>query len=244
MTSLLSILTTPSGVAYALFVLGLLSAFIARTRRASWWLLAGSGLTTIVFSSGMVAAALMSPLDYAYPRLEDAAKYPEVRHIVVLTGWAGDDPDMPLTGRYGVSSAYRVLMALELHSERPDCDVIVSGDFETAHLMGEGLVKLGLPREKLVLESQSHTTAESAAMLKPMLGEQPFFLVTSAGHVPRTLGVIGKLGLKAIPVPTDHQLPRQWRRAEWNPTPSSLMVSDRAMHEYVGLVWYRLRGVL
>lgn len=242
--TLLGLLTTPSGLAHVLFVLGIVAVFFARLRVASWYLLAVSGLITLVFSSGMVAAALMSPLEYAYPRLQNAAQYPQARHIVVLTGWAGDDPDMPLTGRYGVSTAYRVLMALELHSERPDCDVIVSGDAETARLMGEGLVKLGLPPDKLLLENRSTTTAESAAMLKPMLGDQPFFLVTSAGHLPRTLGVIARQGLQAIPVPTDHQLARQWQRADWNPTPSSLLVSDRAAHEYIGLLWYRLRGAL
>lgn len=244
MPLLINILTTPSGVAYLLFVIGVVAVFFARTRIASWWLLAGSGLVTLVFSSGMIATVLMSPLEYRYARLRDAVQYPEVRHIVVLTGWAGDDDDMPLSGRYSASTAYRVLMALELHSERPDCDVIISGDETTARLMGEGMVKLGLPREQLRLESQSFTTADSAAHLGPMLGDQPFFLVTSAGHMPRTLGVLVKQGLKAIPVPTDHQLPKHWRNAEWNPSPSSLTVSDRAMHEYLGLLWYRLRGVL
>lgn len=244
MSLLINILTTPSGIAYLLFIAGALAVFFPRTRVTSWWLLAGSGLITTVFSSGMIAGALMSPLEYEYPRLRDAAQYPEVHHIVVLTGWAGEDDDMPLTGRYSASSAYRVLMALELHSERPDCDVIISGDEPTARLMGEGMVKLGLPREKLRLESQSLTTAESAARLKPMLGDQPFFLVTSAGHMPRTLAVLAKQELKAIPAPTDHQLPKHWRNAEWNPSPLSLTVSDRATHEYIGLLWYRLRGAL
>jgi uncharacterized SAM-binding protein YcdF (DUF218 family) len=244
MSLLISILTTPSGVAYLLFVIAVVAVFFARTRVVSWWLLAGSGLITTVFSSGMIAGALMSPLEYSHPRLRDAAQYPQARHIVVLTGWAGDDDDMPLTGRYSASAAYRVLMALELYSERPDCDVIISGDETTARLMGEGMVKLGLPSEKLRLESQSFTTADSAAHLEPILGDQPFFLVTSAGHMPRTLGVLAKQGLKAIPVPTDHQLPKHWQNAEWNPSPLSLTVSDRAMHEYLGLLWYRLRDVL
>lgn len=244
MQFLLSILTTPSGAAFGLFILGLLAALSKRAHKASWLLLAASGLTTIVFSSGMVAAALMSPLEYAHPKLEDSSRYPEVKHIVVLTGWAGDDPDMPLTGKYNPSSAYRVLMALELYSERPDCTVIISGDPETARLMGAGLTKLGLPVERLVLEGHSATTAESAARLKPILHSRPFFLVTSAGHLPRTLGVLHKQGLNPIPAPTDHQLPRRWKNAEWTPQPSSLVVADLAVHEYLGLVWYRLRSNL
>lgn len=244
MKNLITLLATPSGLAYALLALGMLAACFARTRKGSWWLLAFSGLITVVFSSGMVAAAIMSPLEYAYPALKNAAARPDARHIVVLTGWANDDGEMPLTGRYNSSTAYRVLMTLELYSERPDCDVIVSGSAETARLMGEGLVKLGLPRDKLLLENKSTTTAESVTMLKPLMGEEPFFLVTSAGHLPRTLSAMRKAGLQAIPAPTDHQLPMDWRRADWHPSPSSLLASDLAFHEYLGLVWYRLQGKL
>jgi uncharacterized SAM-binding protein YcdF (DUF218 family) len=241
---ILSTLTSPSGVAYVLFVLGLVAVLWSRTRKTSWWLLAASGAVHVTFSTGVIAAALMRPLDYAYPAVHKPQQFAEVRHIVVLTGWAADDPDMPLTGRFGVSTAYRVLMTLELYIDRPDCDVLISGGPETARIMAEALMKLGVPKDRVRLEDRSATTAESAANLQPLLGRKPFFLVTSAGHLPRSMGALEKLGLNAIPVPTDHQLPKNWRRAEWHPTPASLVISDRAMHEYVGLLWYRLRGRL
>lgn len=238
----LASLVAPSGAAFALFALGMLTCFFARTRKASWWLLAASGTITLLFSSGMTAAALMSPLEYQYAAVHEPAKYPEAKHIVVLTGWAADDPAMPLTGRLGASSAYRVLMALELHRDRPDCDVIVSGDEPTARIMGEALVKLGVPADRLRLEVQSLTTAASATNLKALVREEPFFLVTSAGHLPRAIAATEKAGLAAIPIPTDHQLPQDWRRAELRPTPSALTVSDLAIHEYLGRLWYVLRG--
>jgi uncharacterized SAM-binding protein YcdF (DUF218 family) len=238
----LATLALPSGVALMLFALGLLAYLFARTRRYSWWMLAASGAVTVIFSSGMTAAALMSPLEYEYPAVHDAAKYPRATHIVVLTGWAADDPAMPLTGRLGTSAAYRVLMTLELYRDRPDCDVIVSGDPTTARIMGEALVKLGVPANKLRLEDASFTTAESAAKLRPLLGRDEFFLVTSAGHLPRSLAALARKGLTAIPVPTDHQLPRDWRRAQARPSPSTLTIADLAVHEYLGRWWYRMRG--
>lgn len=235
-------LILPSSAAFALFALGILTYFFARARRASWWLLAASGAVTLVFSSGMTAAALMSPLEYQYAAVHQPAAYPQARHIVVLTGWAADDPDMPLTGRMSASSAYRVLMALELHRDRPDCDVIVSGDETTARIMAEALVKIGIPANLLRLEDRSLTTAASATHLRTLVGGDPFFLVTSAGHLPRSIAAMEKAGLGAIAVPTDHQLPRDWRRAALRPSPSSLTVSDLAVHEYLGRLWYRLRG--
>jgi uncharacterized SAM-binding protein YcdF (DUF218 family) len=193
------------------------------------------------FSSGMVAAALMSPLEYAYPTLHDPRSHPEARHIVVLTGWATDDPDMPLTGRLNWSSAYRVLLALEIAHERPDCDVIVSGGKTAANLMGQALEKLGIPRGKLRIEAGGDSTADSARLLRPFVGSDPFFLVTSGGHMPRSMEEMQREGFTAIPAPTDHQLPRDWRHADWKPTPTSLYASDLAIHEYQSRLWRRLR---
>lgn len=239
---LLASLLSPTGLGIFLLVCGLLAAFWRRRPGVSWTLLAASGIVVTVFSSGMVAAALMSPLEYAYPTVLDGRAHPQARHIVVLTGWAADDPLMPLTGRLSPSSAYRVLMALELHRDRPDCDVIVSGDRQTARIMGESLEKLGVPREKLRLEDGGRSTADSARLLAPFVANDAFFLVTSAGHLPRSMEEMRRAGLNAVPVPTDHQLPRDWRRADWRPSPTSLYASELALHEQLGRAWRRLRA--
>jgi uncharacterized SAM-binding protein YcdF (DUF218 family) len=240
--SVLASLFSPTGFAIALLVCGLLAAFWRRRPGLAIALLAASGIVVTTFSSGMVAAALMSPLEYAYPSIHDARAHPEARHIVVLTGWAADDAAMPLTGRFNASSAYRVLMALELRRDRPDCGVIVSGDRKTARIMGEALEKLGVPREMLRLEDGGSSTADSARLLAPLVADDPFFLVTSAGHLPRTMEEMQRVGLRAVPVPTDHQLPRDWRRADWKPSPMSLYTSELAIHEYLGRAWRWLRS--
>ena len=234
----------PSGLAYLLFALGLLIALKERWRKLSWALLAVSGAITLVFSSGSVATALLSPLEYEYPAVHDTRTHRNIKHIVVLTGYAADDPDMPLTGRLHWASAYRVMMALQLkHDGCGNCDVIVSGGAVTAKVMGESLIALGLPKERLILETDSLTTADSATNLQALL-QEPFFLVTSAGHLRRSLAVLRKQGLQPVPVPTDYQVPRDWRDADEHPSPQSLMTSDLAVHEYIGLLWYRLKGAI
>lgn len=238
---LLASVLSPSGFAVTLLICGLLAAFWRRRPGVSWTLLALSAITFTVFSSGMVAAALMSPLEYAYPRLEDPKSHPAAKHIVVLTAWAGDDPAMPLTGRFSPSGAYRALMTLELWRDRPDCDVIVSGDPKTARITGEALEKLGIPRDKLRLEDGGESTADSARLLPPLVADDEFFLVTSGGHMPRSMDEMKRAGLNAVPVPTDHQLPRDWRRADWKPSALSLYASDLAIHEHLGRAWRKLR---
>ena len=235
-------LALPSNLALLLFGLGALAALARRSRRWSPWLLGASATVIFGFSSGMVAAALMSPLEYSYPTIHDGRSHPEARHIVVLTAWASDDPEMPLTARLNASGAYRVLMALELHRDRPDCRIIVSGDKTTTRIMAEALRDLGVPPALLSEEDVSAHTDESVRTLAGLVGKDPFFLVTSAGHLPRTMLVVAQQGLNAIPVPTDFQLSHDWRHADLAPSPFALSVSDLAIHEYLGILWYRLRG--
>ena len=243
MASIIGALLVPSGLAYGLFVLGLLACLKVRWRRLSWALLATAGAINVVFSSGMVATALISPLEYEYPAVHDLRSHPDIKHIVVLTGYAADDPNMPVTGRLNPASAFRVMLALQLQRQCPDCNVIVSGGPDAAKVTGEALLSLGLPKERLVLEAASKNTAASAVNLQPLLRE-PFFLVTSAGHLHRSLAVLKKQGLQPIPAPTDYQGPKDWRNGEARPSPLSLFSSDLAVHEYIGRLWYRLKGAI
>jgi uncharacterized SAM-binding protein YcdF (DUF218 family) len=223
----------PSGLAYLLFAAGLLTRVVPFARRASWTLLALGAAITLLFSSGRMAAALNSPLD--------ARARPEARYIVVLGARAADDPDMPVTGRLNASAAYRVLMALELHRQRPELPVIVSGTEVTTRVMADSLIAAGMPRTQVVLEGRSQVTADSAVNLRPWVGDSPFFLVTSAGHLPRAMASLERQGLAPVAVPTDHKQPRIWSHGSLAPSPDSLSHSDLAFHEYLGRIWYAIR---
>jgi uncharacterized SAM-binding protein YcdF (DUF218 family) len=244
MAAFLGFLASPSSAIYCIFALGLLAYLWRATRPYSWALLAISGIANLVFSSGVVGAALMSPLEYSQPALHSTSSHPEAKHIVTLTGWAADDSDMPLSGRLNASSAYRVLLTLELARECDVCTVVVSGERVTARIMRDVLLKLGLDEQRVVLEDKSNSTMESAQHLGQIVGRDPFVLVTSGGHIPRALYAMQVMKLHAIAAPTDHQLPKRWRDAQLLPSPSSLTVSDLAVHEHLGLLWYRLRGGL
>jgi uncharacterized SAM-binding protein YcdF (DUF218 family) len=240
----MSYILVPSGFAYLLALLGLSALAWRRFRRHGCWLLGASAATTLVFSSGIVSVALIAPLEYAFPTVHSATEQPELRSIVVLTGYAADVADMPLTGRLGYSSAMRINMTLQLKHTCASCRVIVSGSTETAKVMGEVLLALGVPPDQLVIEDDSLTTADSATNLRALLRTEPFFLVTSAGHMTRSMRVMQKAGLDPVAAPTDHTGPRRWQSGQLLPGPGYLQVSDYAMHEYLGLVWYRMRGAI
>ncbi len=242
MSDLLRILVAPSDIGAALFLLGMFALAMPSIRRFSRPLLIASGAVLTVFSFGPVATLLLSPLEYEHPAMTDPERYESVKTIVLLTAYASADPSMPLSSRMNSSSAFRVLEAASLANRRPDCRIVISGNSTAAEAMGSQLEAMGIAPERIVLETASRNTAASAENLGSVVGAHPVFLVTSAGHMRRSLAVFVKNGIQAIPVPADHQLPSDVAHAEWSLSPFNLNASDLAVHEYAGLLWYRMTG--
>lgn len=242
MSDLLRILVTPSSLGATLFLLGLFALIVPAIRRFARPLLIASGAVLAVFSFGPVATLLLAPLEYEYPAMKDPERHGAARTIVLLTAYASADPSMPLSSRMNSSSAFRVLEAASLANRRPDCRIVISGNPMGAAAMGAQLEAMGIAPARIVLETASRNTAASAQSLKPLVGAGPVFLVTSAAHMRRTLAAFARNGIEALAVPADHQLPADVARAEWSLSPFNLGASDLALHEYIGLLWYRLTG--
>lgn len=241
MIDLLKALVIPSNFCLALAALGVLLGLIPRTRKYGLPIVATSAAILLVFSCGKTATLLLSPLEYAYPRVPDQ---PEVQAeaIVILAGYAADDVAMPLSSRANSSSLYRIVEAMHLRQKCQQCTIVVTGFDPTVKVMTDVLLSLGIPKSQLHIDNQAATTAVSAVNVQALLGSKPFYLVTSAGHMTRSLGVFAKQGMQPFPAPTDYQLPKRVAQAEWRPSSFHLTCSDIAIHEYVGIAWYRLRG--
>lgn len=118
--------------------------------------------------------------------------------------------------------------------------------------MSEILENVGVPKTAIVQESGSRNTYEHGTNLQPMLQDLGFkriFLVTSALHMPRSVAVFKKNCplIEFIPAPTDYRvvdLALPWYRELVNliPTPSAYVQFSETMHEYLGMLWYKLRG--
>jgi uncharacterized SAM-binding protein YcdF (DUF218 family) len=122
-----------------------------------------------------------------------------------------------------------------------------------AQVMAEFLEMLGIPKSVVLTETNSANTRQHARNLQTVFQERGFkriLLVTSAMHMPRSLGVFrrGCPGVEFIPAPTDFRvtdrLPAPWYHEFKTvvPTPANLLLFSEVMHEYLGMAWYRVRG--
>ena len=112
-------------------------------------------------------------------------------------------------------------------------------------VMRAELVRLGVPPERILLESASRDTYDEAVLIAPMLRTlvaQQLVLVTSDTHMRRSLGAFRAVGWNAVPaIAPDHARPPELL---WWVLPSSLGLewSAKVMHELAGIPYYWLRG--
>ena len=204
----------------------------------------------LLWSLPVPSSILGRSLEQAFPQQAET-ELPKADAIVVLGGGVSRNS-------WGIdlkSAADRVWFGARLYRAGRAPLVLLSGGsleelgytWPEAPAMATFLRDLGVPESAMLLESESRTTRENAVYSENLLrarGIRRVLLVTSALHMPRALATFRKLGIDAIPAPTDFEAepPSGFWLLRWLPDTESLDRSSRAMKEYLGIWVYRLRG--
>ncbi|HEY3381957.1 MAG TPA: YdcF family protein [Vicinamibacterales bacterium] len=214
-------------------------------------LLAVYGLLATPIGAELVSA----PLARQYGALTSREQAKDATVVVVLT--SGSEV-YRANGREIVqmssNSAQNAIEAARLYSLLGAPTVVVSGGIVSAgqqqrseaDAVADGLVRLGVPRERIIVEGQSRTTREnaqySAALLRPR-GVRRVVLVTNSRHMQRAVAEFRAEHIEPIPsvaafesaTPTGliHQI---------RPRYFALRQSDDACHEYLARMYYLWQG--
>lgn len=177
--------------------------------------------------------------------------------IIVLAGMV----DMEAS-RYGLieltEQSDRIIEGVILARKHPDAKLILtgaSGSLEQSEKLREAdyleklAVSLGMVKDRLLIERKSRNTHEHANELsKPLynLGNGRWVLVTSAFHMPRSFGCFKKNGITVIPYPVDYRTNSEdydkFSLLSLMPQIGNMNLFSIALHEWIGLVAYRLAG--
>lgn len=152
-----------------------------------------------------------------------------------------------------VTAGNRLIESYTLYREckrtSNDCKLIVSGGDGShvgkseAAVYGDSLLRMGVNRDDLMLESRSMSTWQNAQFVQPMLkayAPQRVVLVTSAMHMRRAQKAFEHFGIDALPVRGDYV--GLWY--SWLPNSQSLALTDRCLHEYAGLLVYDIYNAM
>jgi uncharacterized SAM-binding protein YcdF (DUF218 family) len=235
-----------------LFAAVLVRMLVRRWGRRSEQVGAAGALALALAALTPLGSALLTPLEQRFPARDPAALAASgevVAGIILLGGGLGAAltphgfaPDLK-------DAADRIRTAAAWAKAFPDAPVIVSGGPVSplpgapseADLMADALAEYGVARTRIRREGASRTTAENAALLRVEADAGAFILVTSAFHMPRSVGALRARGVRLVPAPCDWRVDRGETWMDFNAS-ENLKRLDTAVKEYVGLVAYRVAG--
>lgn len=146
------------------------------------------------------------------------------------------------------ASRRRAEAAARWWREMPGRQLVLSGGSgwsaspPEAQLMAAYLRAMGVPADAMRLETHSRTTWENARQLAAMRPALPrrVVLVTSALHMPRAHFSLRSAGFQACPLPADERYVAYRHMGFLVPDSGGLAKTEAALHEWVGLLAYRL----
>lgn len=245
-TNLMAALVLPP---LSLVVLGLLGWRLSKRFRLAGQIIVGLAvLLLLILSTSAGSRLLVAPLEnrslpVANPALVDA------QAIVILGGGRSfaapedGDRDQP-----GTQTLVRLRHGARIY-RLTHLPVLVSGGAPDRGGESEAAVMARALREDFQIpvrwtEDTSENTAQNAAHAAKQLREagiQRVLLVTDAIHMPRAMQIFSTTGLSVIAAPTDFLSRKTLSAEDFIPNPRFLRHSHYALHEWIGMLWYKLR---
>lgn len=223
------------------------------------WKRAGRLLATLVLVLGFLLGSAplgQLALNWIENRIPPPVDLPARIDGIVVLGGDVNPRMMRLRPATPGSDASRQIAFADLARRYPSAKLVYSGgsgqliDREDTDADGARrlLPMLGLDPARVIFEDRSRNTWENAVfareMAQPKDGEV-WLLVTSAFHMPRSVGCFRQAGWRGlIPYPVGYITPPDVT-ANWSPAltfDGRMRELNVAIREFVGLVYYRLAG--
>lgn len=198
-----------------------------------------------------LGALMLNPLEERFPRPPAPDK---VAGIIVLGGGFEGAINLARGGYEVNSGGDRFIEAAVLARRYPDAKIVVSGGTGTLVLDGEGdadtasklFTALGIPASRLVLETESRDTYENVENIRRLVTpgkDETWLLVTSAFHMPRSVGLFRKAAFPVVPWPVDYRTSGEEGVGVMRDNPAdSVQTTTMAIREWIGLIAYKFVG--
>jgi uncharacterized SAM-binding protein YcdF (DUF218 family) len=247
----LAFFTVPSNLCITIGLVGLVLLCTRFTRIASW-LIVTSVVLIAVLGLSPLGNLLILPLEQRFPAWDSSRGTPDG---IIILGGAISPGVSAARGTVELNeAAERITAAAELARAYPNARIVFSGG-SNALLFDEGgeaefgvreLEALGVARSRIVSEDRSRNTIENAELSRQLADPKPgerWLLVTSAHHMPRSIGAFRAAGfpVEAYPVDWRTRGPQDALRG-FGSLAQGLGRTDTAVHEWIGLIAYRLGG--
>ena len=255
-SKLLTFITEPLFWVLLPLTLGVLLMWWRESMRVTGQVLCTFALALLLFMGwNGLPDQLVRQLEAQYPTVPEDASLQRYQGIVLLGGALSHSSIWEDHGQVALNEqAERMTAAVALLRRHPHLRLIFTGG--NADLRHRGWTEakrarlffdaMGVDASRVAYEDRSRTTAENATLTAVMPGvdpKAPWLLLTSANHMPRSMGVFRKAGWNVVAYPVDY---RAVRHPDW--FEYSLREGVQAwrivLHENLGLLAYRWAGLI
>ena len=239
---LVGALAMPLVLALSIAIAAAVVRSYGRRRTMKWLLVCAAGIAYFRAITP-VGDALLWPLEREHPPLRQNEGLPAIRYVVVLGSGYSPRDGIPVTAALDEEGLVRVVEGVRLVRSLGAVRLVVSGGAfpgKTSSVLGyaELARALGVDAASLIVLDHSLDTGAEARAVAALTGTSPFVLVTSAYHMPRSIRLMERAGAHPIPAPTGQLVDRllDVGLRAWLPSSRGLRKTERALHEYLGLV--------
>lgn len=195
-------------------------------------------LGLLALSSAPVSNTLVAKLENQNPVLQSPP--PKTSHILVLGSGHDNTSSKPANSVLSATALSRLTEGVRLWKSQPTSKLVTSGakfrsDISHADAMAAMAIELGVPQDAIVRLNESRDTSEEIRAAKKLMSANDLLvIVSSATHLPRAGLLARQYQVPYLLAPTDFlQIDAPWYRLDGH----FLRNVDRAVHEWVGMLW-------
>lgn len=210
------------------------------------------GVLALLIATLPLSEWIIGPLEERFPL--PLVLPSQIDGIIVLGGFINTRVSEMRQQTQLKDTAERLTMAVSLARQFPEAKVVFTGgsgsltrkDLKEAQFAKPLFAQLGISPDRVIYEDRSRNTYENASLSRMLVNPKPeevWLLVTSAFHMPRSVGCFRRIGWSVIPYPVDFR--SKGEGADWSFTfnlTGGLRALAYGLHEWLGLFFYRVTG--
>jgi uncharacterized SAM-binding protein YcdF (DUF218 family) len=189
---------------------------------------------------------LIKNLEDKYPVIPlQSQEWRKTQAIVVLACNYFEDDKLPFVSRWPNCSMQRNLHAALMYREHP-MPIFLAGDilgstdqYSQASHNKHFFLKMGVKNTDIFVIPKGVNTETEVNALASILKGKHISLVTSASHLPRAVFYFEEYNIQVLPIPVEHFSRKNVEPVVGLPNAASLYRSERAIHEYLGLIYQK-----
>lgn len=241
-------IVNPGNLLLLLLCLSLFALLLGR-HRIGTALLAIATMACLAVTVMPVRTWVLRPLENRFP---PPSQPDRVDGIIVLGGMINAELSADRGQPVLTDSAERLVAFADLARRYPDAKLVFTGgsaallgaDDREADVARQVLASMGVDVARVRFERNSRNTFENAVYSQRLVEPQPgeaWLLITSAYHMPRSVGIFREVGWPVIPYPVDYSVPAQTTESGFSLL-DGLYGVQWGTREWIGLAFYRLAG--